>query len=231
MSVIKVENTAKDFYDGKQIRRVLFPVSIEFTPGELVVISGPSGSGKTTLLSIIGLVLKPSEGKIYFDNIDVTNISDDTAANFRLKYYGFVFQQPMLIEGLTVLDNVLLSFGAQGGRPSEKVKKTAIEILDKLGLSNTINMQPLSLSGGMKQRVSIARAFVKDPIILLCDEPTASLDAENGIIVMKILKKSAIDNKRIVIVVSHDVRVLPFADRLIKIENGMIVSDTRENYK
>lgn len=231
MSVIKAENVAKDFYDGRQIRRVLLPANIEFSPGELVVISGPSGSGKTTLLSIIGLVLKPSEGKIYFNNIDVTNISDDTSANFRLKYYGFVFQQPMLIEGLTVFDNVLLSFGVQGGKPSEEAKTTAREILEKLGLSDAINMQPISLSGGMKQRVSIARAFVKDPIILLCDEPTASLDAENGLIVMKTLKKAAIDDKRIVIVVSHDARVFPFADRLIKIENGMIVSDTRESYR
>lgn len=231
MASLRLDGIAKDFFDGRQIRRVLYPTKLEFYPGELVVISGPSGSGKTTLLSIMGLVLKPSEGRLYLDGKDITNLSDNEAADLRLKKYGFIFQQHMLIDGLTVLDNVLLAYGVQGGKISKEQLKRAYEILDRLGLKDAIEMEPKSLSGGMKQRVSIARAVVKDPLILLCDEPTASLDAENGINVMKILKRAAVDDMRIVVVVSHDSRVFPFADRLIKIENGNIVSDLKERYE
>lgn len=231
MHYLRLKNIARDFYDGKQLRRVLYPTNLTFYPGELVVLSGPSGSGKTTLLSIMGLVLKPTEGKLYLNDRDITNISDNEAATLRLKNYGFIFQQHMLIDGLTVLDNVLLAYAVQGGRLlTNEQRNRAYQILDTLGLKESIHMQPISLSGGMKQRVSIARAIVKDPLILLCDEPTASLDAENGTIVMKILKRSAVEDERIVVVVSHDSRVFPFADRLIKIENGNIISDTRENY-
>lgn len=232
MHYLRLKNIARDFYDGKQLRRVLYPTNLTFYPGELVVLSGPSGSGKTTLLSIMGLVLKPTEGKLYLNDRDITNISDNEAATLRLKNYGFIFQQHMLIDGLTVLDNVLLAYAVQGGRIlTNEQRNRAYQILDTLGLKESIHMQPISLSGGMKQRVSIARAIVKDPLILLCDEPTASLDAENGTIVMKILKRSAVEDKRIVVVVSHDSRVFPFADRLIKIENGNIVSDIREKYE
>ncbi|MCX7988694.1 MAG: ABC transporter ATP-binding protein [Thermodesulfovibrio sp.] len=230
MSNLRLKNIAKDFYDGRNLRRVLYQTNLTFYPGELVVLSGPSGSGKTTLLSIMGLVLKPTEGAVYLNERDITNISDNQAADLRFKNYGFIFQQHMLIDGLTVLDNVLIAFAVQGKKIRNDQKNRAYQILEKLGLKEAINMQPLSLSGGMKQRVSIARALVKDPLILLCDEPTASLDAENGITVMRILKRTAIEERKIVIVVSHDSRVFPFADRLIKIENGQIVSDTREHY-
>lgn len=231
MNILKLENITKDFYDGRQIRRVLHSTNLTFIPGELVVLSGPSGSGKTTLLSIMGLVLKPSEGKIYLNDKDLTQINDNEAAMLRLKYYGFIFQQHMLIEGLSVIDNILLAYAVQGSKVTGHQRQKAYGLLEKLSLKDTAHMQPLSLSGGMKQRVSIARALIKDPLILLCDEPTASLDAENGITVMKILKKSALEDQRIVLVVSHDSRVFPFADRLIKIENGQIVSDTKENYQ
>jgi putative ABC transport system ATP-binding protein len=182
------------------------------------------------LLSIMGLVLSPSEGKIYLNDKEVTILSDVEAATIRLQNYGFVFQQAMLIEGLTILENILLSFAIQGSRPPVDKKTKSIELLKTLGLEETANMQPRLLSGGMKQRASIARALIKDPSILLCDEPTSALDAESGQVVMNILKRIAIEEKRVVIVVSHDARVFPFADRLIKLENGMIVSDTRESY-
>lgn len=149
----------------------------------------------------------------------------------RLERYGFVFQQPMLIEGLTVRKNVLLSLGVQGQRaPRSAIEKTD-QLLETLGLPGTAQLQPRLLSGGMKQRASIARALIKDPAILLCDEPTSALDAESGQVVMKILKRIAVDENRVVIVVSHDARVFPYADRLIKLENGAVVSDTTETYR
>lgn len=230
MAMMVLEKIAKDFSDGRQMRRVLFPTDLVCKAGELTVLSGPSGSGKTTLLSIMGLVLSPSEGKMFLYDKDVTKLSDVEAATIRLKNFGFVFQQAMLIEGLTILENILLSFAIQGKTPPSDKKQNAIKLLKTLGLEGTANMQPRLLSGGMKQRASIARALIKDPSILLCDEPTSALDAESGQVVMNILKKIAIEENRVVIVVSHDARVFPFADRLIKLENGMIVSDTRESF-
>ena len=230
MAMMVLEKIAKDFSDGRQMRRVLFPTDLDFKAGVLTVLSGPSGSGKTTLLSIMGLVLSPSEGRMFLNDKEVTTLSDVEAATIRLKNFGFVFQQAMLIEGLTILENILLSFSIQGKTPPSDKKQKAVELLKTLGLEGTANMQPRLLSGGMKQRASIARALIKDPSILLCDEPTSALDAESGQVVMNILKRIAIEENRVVIVVSHDARVFPFADRLIKLENGMIVSDTRESY-
>ena len=230
MVSLRLENIARDFSDGRQIRRVLFPTNLEFHPGVLTVLSGPSGSGKTTLLSIMGLVLRPSEGRLFLEDREVTALSDQQAAALRLKHYGFVFQQPMLIEGLTVAENILLALGVQGARRPAGAQRRAEDLLARLGLEGTAFMQPQLLSGGMKQRASIARALIKDPDILLCDEPTSSLDAESGRAVMAILKRIAVEEGRVVVVVSHDARVFPYADRLIKLENGAVVSDTRENY-
>lgn len=230
LAVLKLEKIARDFSDGRQIRRVLFPIDMELEPGALTVLSGPSGSGKTTLLSIMGLVLRPSEGSLYLEGREVTTLSDEDAAMLRLQKYGFVFQQPMLIEGLSVMENISLAFAVQGTRPPDDFRGKAQSLLKSLGLEGTSHMQPRLLSGGMKQRASIARALIKDPAILLCDEPTSALDAESGQAVMAILKRIAIEESRVVVVVSHDARVFPYADRLIKIENGTIVSDTHERY-
>jgi len=230
MSTILLEKVARDFTDGETIRRVLFPIDLEIYPRELTVLSGPSGSGKTTLISIIGLVLRASEGRVIIMDKDVTNLSDDESASMRLKLYGFVFQQPMLIEGLNILENVILSLAVQGKKIQNSEKQKAMQLLKILGLEDYINMQPRLLSGGQKQRVSIARALIKDPPIILCDEPTSALDAQSGQVVLDILKRIAVEDKKAVVVVSHDSRVFPFADRLIKLEDGIIVSDTQEEY-
>jgi len=230
VATLRLEKVARDFSDGRQIRRVLFPTDLTFESGELSVISGPSGSGKTTLLSIMGLVLRPSEGHIFLNDLDITRLSDNEAAEMRLSSYGFVFQQPMLIEGLSVMENILLATAIQGGRPPATTRAKAEALLASLGLEGVGYFQPRLLSGGMKQRASIARALIKDPAILLCDEPTSALDAESGQAVMGILKRIALEDGRMVVVVSHDARVFPYADRLIKIENGRIVADNRERY-
>ena len=230
MSTLRLVKIARDFSDGRHMRRVLFPTDLEFAAGGLTVLSGPSGSGKTTLLSIMGLVLRPSEGRLFLDALDVTGLADEEAASVRLRRYGFVFQQPMLIEGLSVMENIVLAYGVQGGRVRHDIRLKAEGLLRTLGLDGTAHMQPRLLSGGMKQRASIARALIKDPSILLCDEPTSALDAESGQAVMGILKRIALEEGRVVVVVSHDARVFPYADRLLKIENGAIVSETRESY-
>lgn len=230
MAILHSEMIARDFSDGTRLRRVLFPTTLTLHPGELAVLSGPSGSGKTTLLSILGLVLRPTEGRLRLDDRDITDLEEAAAATLRLHSFGFVFQQPMLIEGLSVRENILLAVAMQGDRPSAAARAKAETLLAELGLEGTASLQPRLLSGGMKQRVSIARALVKDPAVLLCDEPTSALDAESGQAVMQILKRIALEERRVVVVVSHDARVFPYADRLLKIENGRIVADTRERY-
>jgi putative ABC transport system ATP-binding protein len=224
---LQLEGIARDFWDGRELRRVLFPLNLSLASRELTVLAGPSGSGKTTLLSIIGLVLRPSEGRILLDGREVTGLSDDAAATLRLSRFGFVFQQPLLIEGLTVRENLFLPVGIQGGRITAAIRGRAEELLNSLGLHGTGDMLPAMLSGGMKQRVSIARALIRDPAVILCDEPTSSLDAENGQVVMDILKRIAVEEGRLVVVVSHYARVFPYADRLVKLENGRVVADTR----
>lgn len=227
---LRLEKIARDFFDGRQTRRVLFPTDLEILPGELTVLSGPSGSGKTTLLSILGLVLRPSTGRLFLDDQNLTDLEDGEAASLRLRRFGFVYQQPMLIDGLSVEENILLACGVQGGRLPAGIRQKTETMLAGLGLAGVAPLQPRLLSGGMKQKASIARALIKDPAVVLCDEPTSALDAESGQTVMRILKRVAVDEKRVVVVVSHDARVFPYADRLLKMENGAVVSDTRERY-
>ncbi|MFZ2088182.1 MAG: ABC transporter ATP-binding protein [Desulfobaccales bacterium] len=228
-AVLHLKNISRDFFDGRQLRRVLQPTDLKIYAGELTILAGPSGSGKTTLLSIMGMVLRPSEGRIILKARDITEYNDEQAATLRLKEYGYVFQQPLLIEGLTTQENVLLALGVQGGRVSMDLRQRSAKILESLGLGDTLHLQPRLLSGGQKQRASIARALMKNPSIILCDEPTSSLDAENGQVVLDILKRTAVQENRVVVVVSHDARVFPYGDRLIKLENGEVVSDTRES--
>lgn len=175
---------------------MLHPLSLTLSPGKLTVLAGPSGSGKATLLSIIGLVLRPTEGRIVLDGQVITGLPDEAAASIRPARYGFVFQQPMLIAGLNVRENILLAVGIQGARITPALGRRAKALLESLGLGGTGLMLPAMRSGGMKQRVSIARALIKDPAVILCDEPTSALDAESGQVVMGILKRVAMEEGR-----------------------------------
>uniref|UniRef100_A0A7V4LDS1 ABC transporter ATP-binding protein n=1 Tax=Desulfobacca acetoxidans TaxID=60893 RepID=A0A7V4LDS1_9BACT len=223
---VDVEEVRKSYRTRGGEVLALDGVSLRAEAGKMTAVVGASGSGKTTLLSIVGLVLRPSEGRMFLNGKMVTGLPDEAAARIRLAHYGFVFQQPMLIEGLNVQQNILLALGIQGARIPFPVRRRTGELLASLGLEGTEALQPAMLSGGMKQRVSIARALIKNPAVILCDEPTSALDAESGQVVMGILKRIALEEQRIVVVVSHDARVFPYADRLIKLENGMIVADT-----
>jgi len=224
--MLLLKNIAKDFSDGREKRRVLFPTSLECRAGELTVLSGPSGSGKTTLLSIIGLVLTPSEGQMFIDDLEVTALSDVEAATIRLKRYGFVFQQAMLVEGLTILDNVMLSFAIQGEKPPADSFEKASALLKTLGLEGTAQMQPRLLSGGMKQRASIARALINDPPILIADEPTANLDTALSHEFLNIVADLRARNKT-VIMTSHDplVEQAGVVDVLVTMRDGRIVGN------
>jgi putative ABC transport system ATP-binding protein len=226
-TALKLEGVSKEFFDGRILRAVLKPLDLEILTGELTIIAGPSGSGKTTLLTIMGLVLRPTRGSVTIGGENVTDYGEDRLATMRLRRFGFVFQQAALIPALTALENVLIASGIQGGRVSQALKARALKILDELGLESYLDAKPQQLSTGQQQRVAIARALVNEPLVLLCDEPTSALDVESSGIVLDTLKRLSKDEERSVVLVTHDPRVFPYAERLIKIEDGAITYDTR----
>jgi len=228
--VIQLKGVARDFFDGKQKRRVLEKTDIDMYPKELTIISGPSGSGKTTLLTIMALILSPSEGKVMIKGEDVTDLPENELATLRLKNYGFVFQNAALISSLTVMENVLIASAVQGGAISKSLHQRAEDILKRLGMSEYANIKSEKLSGGQKQRVAIGRSLINDPAIILCDEPTASLDVESSTIVLDTLKGLS-EEGRSVVLVTHDPRVFPYGDRLVQIEDGKVTSDTGSQIK
>jgi len=227
--ILQIERVTRDFYDGKIQRRVLQATDLALYPGELTILAGPSGSGKTTLLTIMGLVLKPSEGDIFIAGERVTDFPESKLASVRRARYGFVFQLAELLPALSVVENVIVSAGIQGSMVPASVRTRARELLESFGLSDCLGLKPLQLSGGQKQRVAIARALINDPSIILCDEPTSALDAESSAIVLDTLKQISKDPHRALLMVTHDPRVFPYADRLLKIENGRIIFDSRHS--
>jgi putative ABC transport system ATP-binding protein len=217
-----IKGASKEYKTGDTVITALQPTTFDFRKKELTLIIGPSGSGKTTLLSLLGCVIFPTTGEIYIDNLLVNNLSERELARVRLNNIGFVFQNFNLLAPLNVLENVMHPLRLSGiGKKKAKLK--AEEALKKVNMEDRISSLPKNLSGGQQQRVAIARALVTDPSIMLCDEPTASLDIRSVGIVMEELKMLS-DSGKSVIVVTHDLRLKPFADRIIYVNNG-IASD------
>jgi putative ABC transport system ATP-binding protein len=187
---------------------------------------GPSGSGKTTLLSILGCILSPTSGALKLAGISTKGLNAEGMADLRRKHVGFVFQAYNLVPTLTALENVMLALDLRGASLND-APYLAWEALDAVGLSHRAYVSPSKLSGGEKQRVSIARALAGSPSVILADEPTAALDSENGKAVMALLAEVARDKSRAVLVVTHDHRTLEYGDRMIRIEDGRIASRAR----
>jgi putative ABC transport system ATP-binding protein len=204
--------------------RALKGVSLALRGGELTLLMGPSGSGKTTLLSVLGCMLTPTEGAVRVRGRDTAGARPGELARLRRDHIGFIFQSYRLFPMLTALDNVRLALDVRGERGEQAIEK-ARDVLMTVGLSHKENSLPNQLSGGEQQRVAIARALVGDPAAILADEPTGALDSENGLSIMKILGQIARDPDRAVLVVTHDPRIVPFADRIIHIEDGLIEAD------
>ncbi len=201
-------------------------VSVELAPGELTLLMGPSGSGKTTILSILGCILSPTSGSLRLAGYSTEGLSAEDMADLRRRHVGFVFQSYNLVPTLTALENVMLALDLRGASRS-KAPDLAWEALDAVRLSHRAHVMPGKLSGGEKQRVSIARALAGAPSVILADEPTAALDSENGQAVMALLAEVARDTRRAVLVVTHDHRTLKYGDRMIRIEDGRIASRAR----
>ena len=213
--VAKLINAGKEYKTGDTVITALQSSSVELKSKELTLIIGPSGSGKTTLLSLFGCVIYPSFGEVWIDNIKVSELNEKQLANIRLKKIGFVFQKFNLITPLTALQ--------LQGISNKEAKLKATEALKKVGMGDRLKNLSNDLSGGQQQRVAIARALVADPEIILCDEPTASLDIKSVSIVMDELKLLAQQGKAVA-VVTHDSRLRPFADRIIYVTDGAITN-------
>jgi putative ABC transport system ATP-binding protein len=218
--VARLEGAKKIYRTGDTVITALDTTDMEVRSEELVLLEGPSGSGKTTLLSLIGCVIYPSEGQVYVRDTLTNDLSDRQLSRLRLHNIGFVFQNFNLIAPFSALDNVAFPLRLMGASGAE-ARREAMQQLEKLGLGDRSNNRPRELSGGQKQRVAIARALVTQPRILLCDEPTASLDHDAIKQVMEELRGLSREGKAVV-VVTHDPRLRDFADRIVRIEDGKI---------
>ena len=218
---IVARNVVKSFGSGRDRVQIVRDVSLSVGAGETVFLVGPSGSGKTTLLSILGCILTADEGSVEVLGQDVTRMGREDLSEFRLNHLGYIFQTFNLFPTLSALDNVQLSLAIRGiPRPAARAR--AAELLDRVGLSHRLRSKPSRLSTGESQRVAIARALAGNPSVLLADEPTASLDAENGQAVMKMLADLARDDGLSLLIVTHDNRIVSFADRILRLEDGRL---------
>jgi putative ABC transport system ATP-binding protein len=213
------------FGTGDVATRVLRGVSLDLCPGQLTLAMGPSGCGKTTLLTILSGLLPPTGGQVLYDGRDIYALSAANRRLFRLRHVGFIFQRFHPFPTLTVREQVemVLRWG-EDASAAEAAQRTA-ETLELLNLGHRADLLPLQLSGGEQQRVAIARALIKDPDLVFADEPTSALDGEHGKQVMEILSRAAHTRSRTVLVVTHDPRVVPFADRIVHMEDGVLTDE------
>jgi len=219
--VIEAADIVKTLGGGAGQVRALKGVSLTLEGGELTLLMGPSGSGKTTLLSILGCMLSPTEGTVRVMGRSTAGARPGELARFRRDHVGFVFQSYHLFPTLNALDNVRIALDVRGEAPDSTIAK-ARKVLTSVGLGHKTESFPRELSGGEQQRVAIARAIVGDAQAILADEPTGALDTENGHAVMTILSRIARESSRGVLVVTHDPRLLPFASRVIHMQDGRI---------
>jgi putative ABC transport system ATP-binding protein len=224
-SAITVQKLTKNYEEGATGTLALRGVDLDVYPGELLMLMGPSGSGKTTLLSIMGCILTATSGSVRVAGREVVGLSEKQLPALRLEHMGFVFQGFNLFPTLTAGENVELMLDLKGVSTA-KAKKRSQELLEQVGLGEKYSAFPADLSGGQKQRVAIARALAGDPGIILADEPTAALDSHTGRNVMEMMGELAHKRGRAVVIVTHDSRVLNFADRIVTIEDGSIASNT-----
>ena len=228
MAIVEARDLVKTYAQGEAAMRALDGASLDIEAGELMLLVGPSGSGKTTLLSVVGCILRPSAGSLRILGDEVTRMRERDLPAIRRECIGFVFQAFNLFPTLTALQNVTLALDLKGesGRPA---RDRAAQLLDEVGLASKRDAYPADLSGGQKQRVAIARALAGDPPIILADEPTAALDSQSGRAVMNVLQRLARERDRAVVIVTHDNRMLGYADRTVRMEDGRIVSDERRD--
>lgn len=225
MSGITLTNVTKVYTEADVTTKALDNLSLSVEPGEFVAIIGPSGSGKSTFLSIAGALLQPSEGKVMIDGEDIATLSEKKLSQVRLSKIGFILQTSNLLPYLTVLDQLLV-VKKMNGKITPEDREFAKELLTDIGLGEKMNKYPHQLSGGERQRTAIARSFMNDPKIILADEPTASLDTKRAHEVVSLIAKEVKARKKAAVMVTHDERMLPYCDRVYRIEDGILTQES-----
>ena len=226
MPLMEVKNLEMTYTDEDVATPVLRGLSFKINRGEFVTIMGPSGSGKSTLLHILGLLERQSGGEYFFGGKQTSEYSGDEVAKLRNKKLGFVFQSFNLLPRTTVLENVKLPL-LYSGITEELWNAMARKAIDAVGLSHRLNFEPAQLSGGEKQRVAIARALVNNPEVIFADEPTGNLDSKSGEVVMEIIRKLHNEMGHTVILITHETYTAEYAERIIRLRDGMVESDTK----
>ncbi len=223
-AAISVRGVTKEFPVGDGTIRVLHGIDADIRSGELTYLVGESGSGKTTMISIIAGILYPTEGQVEVFGTDIYRLTDTQLVRFRLGTIGFIFQQYNLLPTLTAAENAAVPLVAAGMKRTDAVERARV-LMGKLNIADQADKLPRQLSGGQQQRVAIARALVHEPRLVVCDEPTAALDAKSGRRVMDLLREVALASERAVIIVTHDNRIFDLADRILQMEDGRITHD------
>lgn len=227
VAMIYAQALGKDYQIGNEKLEVLKDINFSIPKGKFTVVSGPSGSGKTTLLNIIGGIDKPTTGKIFVNDQDLTVQNEDFLSDFRCNNVGFVFQSYNLVSTLTVAENVAFPM-EWTGKPEDEIEKRITELLETVGLQNRANHFPAQLSGGEQQRVAFARALANDPQLILADEPTGNLDDKNAqkiVQVLQLLKEKG----KTVIVSTHDAQIKQLADQVLCLEDGKLASENEQS--
>ncbi len=228
MSLIEMLNVEKIYRQGKISVPALRGVDLKIDKAEFTTVFGPSGSGKTTLLNMIGALDKPTSGSVTFNGSSIGEMSENSLALLRRKHIGFIFQSYNLLPVLTAFENVAFALRIARGNQGEKTKKQVMKLLKSVGLEGMENRKPNELSGGQKQRVAIARALVKEPDLILADEPTANLDSETSREVLKVMLKMNSELHTAFIFSTHDPMVMEYANRLLEIRDGRISAEEKK---
>jgi putative ABC transport system ATP-binding protein len=222
-TAIRASGVIKWFGEGEARTQALRDVTIDAYFGEMLYIVGPSGSGKTTLLSVLSGILRPDSGSVTVEGADIWSLSSDTLADFRLHKIGFVFQDYHLFPRLTTAENVAVPLILKRQDWDQSIIQ-AKKYLEIVGLKGRADLPPVKLSGGEQQRVAIARAIAGQPDILIMDEPTASLDGDTGHSIVNFVKQNILNDKRCILIVTHDARISEFATRILKMEDGRLTA-------
>lgn len=225
MEDVELVNLSKNYRRGSEVIHALNDVSLKIPRGEFIAVVGRSGSGKTTMLDLLGLLLKPTSGSLFIDGVDTTRLNDRDRAHMRARRVGFVFQEYNLLSGLNVLENVTLPL--RYVRDHKDGKAHALELIERVGLTDRIKHRPTELSGGQMQRVAIARSMVNRPSLILLDEPTGAVDTETAQQLVDLLKRLNVEDQVTIVLVTHDLDVAGQAKRLVRLKDGKVLSDER----